>query len=824
MTSGPSKPSDDSSSQNSPDANANSFRLANLTENARVVVEKRYLQKGKSGEHVEDAQGMFRRVADALAQPDRNYGADDEQVTKTAQRFFEIMATLEYLPNSPTLMNAGTGAGTLSACFVLPLADSMEGIMGAAHDAAMVQKFGGGTGFALSELRRKGAQIKTTHGKACGPVAVLKHLSSVSTLVTQGGKRDGANMAVMDVHHPDILEFIDCKQVEGDIHNFNISVGVSDEFMQAVANGTTYPLKAPVDPSDPDSEVEVVGHLDAGEVFGKIVQGAWRNGEPGMIFLDEVNRNSPVLHVGRITATNPCGEQPLLPNESCNLGSIDLSKFVTGNYANGVLADGESSKNGAAPQIDWTRIGRTVRTAVHMLDNVIDANQYAVDPIRDMTFHTRKIGLGVMGFADMLIQLGIPYDSEKGIEIGRKMMRFIMEQADEASAELAKARGPYPAWHDGEPKKRGETPMRNACRLTVAPTGTISMIAGCSSGIEPIFSLAFRKHNILEGQTLYYVDRNFERVARERGFYSEELMEYLSDGGSLLARKDVPDDVKQLFHVSADISPEYHVLMQAAFQATTDAGISKTINFPNSATIEDVENAYMLAWREKCKGITVYRAGSREKEVLTTGHDDSKSTDKAAADTGQTAIPQYVIERERPAKLSGTTRRVRTGRGNVFVTVNMSDDGRPFEVFATHGKAGGNDAAMAEAVSRMVSLSLRSAVDPKDVVTQLRGITDMPAWDQGQLIRSVPDAIALVIDEVIAESKLQPDDAGQLTMLERPTAKELGMPSAQPIDVMSSPVRDMAAILNAGMCPDCQSTLAHEEGCVKCYVCGFSKC
>ena len=555
MTTGHNKPSDDSDAQNSSDPNANSFRPVNLTENAQVVVEKRYLRKGKSGEHIEDAQGMFRRVADALAEPDLRYGANDQQVKETAQRFFEIMATLEYLPNSPTLMNAGTGAGTLSACFVLPLADSMEGIMGAAHDAAMVQKFGGGTGFALSELRRKGAQIKTTHGKACGPVAVLKHLSSVSTLVTQGGKRDGANMAVMDIHHPDILEFIDCKQVEGDIHNFNISVGVSDEFMEAVAAGTAYPLRAPVDPSDPDSEVEVVGHLDAKEVFEKIVQGAWGNGEPGMIFLDEVNRNSPVLHVGRITATNPCGEQPLLPNESCNLGSIDLSKFVIGEHATGVLTNGVSPNNGASPQIDWARVGRTVRTAVHMLDNVIDANQYAVDPIRDMTFHTRKIGLGVMGFADMLIQLGIPYDSGIGIEIGREMMRFIMVQADAASAELAKTRGPYPAWQDGEPKKRGETPMRNACRLTVAPTGTISMIAGCSSGIEPIFSLAFRKHNILEGQTLYYVDRNFERVARERGFYSEELMEYLSDGGSLLARKDVPDDVKQLFHVSADISP-----------------------------------------------------------------------------------------------------------------------------------------------------------------------------------------------------------------------------------------------------------------------------
>ena len=808
---------------------SDSFRPAELTENARVVVEKRYLRKSQDGEYAEDALGMFRRVADALAEPDRRYGANDEQVEETAQRFYEIMATLEYLPNSPTLMNAGTGAGTLSACFVLPLSDSMEGIMGAAHDAAMVQKFGGGTGFALSELRRKGAHIKTTHGKACGPVAVLKHLSSVSTLVTQGGKRDGANMAVMDIHHPDVMEFIDCKQVEGDIHNFNISVGVSDEFMEAVAAGTTYPVRAPVDPSDPDSEMEEVGRLDAREVFEKIVQGAWRNGEPGMIFLDEVNRNSPVLHVGRITATNPCGEQPLLPNESCNLGSIDLSKFVTGEHASGVLTNGNSPNNGAAPQIDWGRIGHTVRTSVHMLDNVIDANQYAVDPIRDMTFHTRKIGLGVMGFADMLVQLGIPYDSKRGIEIGREMMRFIMVQADAASAELAKTRGPYPAWEDGEPKRRGETPMRNACRLTVAPTGTISMIAGCSSGIEPLFSLAFRKHNILEGQTLYYVDRNFERVARERGFYSEELMEYLSDGGSLLAREDVPEDVKRLFHVSADISPEYHVLMQAAFQANTDAGISKTINFPNSATIEDVENAYMLAWREGCKGITVYRAGSREKEVLTTGHDDSKSTEETAAATnGQVAIPQYVIERERPAKLSGTTRRVRTGRGNVYVTVNMSEDGRPFEVFAAHGKAGGNDAAMAEAVSRMVSLSLRSAVDPKDVVTQLRGITDMPAWDQGQLIRSVPDAIALVLDEVIAESESRraplADDAGQLTMLERPTARELGMPSAQPVDIISSPAKDMAAILNAGMCPDCQSTLAHEEGCVKCHACGFSQC
>ncbi len=835
------------------------FRPAQLTENAQVVVEKRYLRKDESGLHVENAQDMFRRVANALAEPDRRYGANEEQVRETADAFFRCMASLEYLPNSPTLMNAGTGAGTLSACFVLPLTDSMEGIMGAAHDAAMVQKYGGGTGFALSELRQKGAHIKTTHGKACGPVAVLRHLSSVSTLVTQGGKRDGANMAVMDVHHPDVMEFIHCKQVEGDIHNFNISVGVSDEFMQAVEQRATYPLRAPEIPGDPESKMVEVGRLDAVEVFEKIVRGAWRNGEPGMIFLDEVNRNSPVLHVGRITATNPCGEQPLLANESCNLGSIDLSKFVAGDYAVGVLANGatpgEASvhRNGNPPRIEWDRLERTVRTAVHMLDNVIDANQYAVAAIRDMTFHTRKIGLGIMGFADMLIQLGIPYDSQEAIEIGRKLMRFIKEEADAASSTLANGRGPYPAWYGSAPQRNGDTPMRNACRLTVAPTGTISMIAGCSSGIEPIFSLAFRKHNILEGQTLYYVDRNLERVARERGFYSEELMEYLSDGGSLLTRDDVPDDVKDLFHVSADISPENHVLMQAAFQASTDSGISKTINFPNSATVEDVERAYLLAWRERCKGITVYRAGSREKEVLTSGHSDEPQ----APDSGEMGdgvqrggIPQYVTERERPTRLYGMTQRVRTGRGNLFVTINMSDDGRPFEVFATHGKAGGNDAAMAEAVSRLASLSIRSGVDPRDVITQLRGITDVPAWDQGDLIRSVPDAIALVIEKVLEEARsrevlepgktshpaLSSGEAGQLAMLKPPSAKELGMPSARQVSetsalytaeaapVMTAPEAAMMEALRASICPDCHSPLAHEEGCVKCHSCGFSKC
>ncbi|MBT3996076.1 MAG: adenosylcobalamin-dependent ribonucleoside-diphosphate reductase [Chloroflexi bacterium] len=796
------------------------FTPAVISDNARVVLDKRYLQKNDAGDIIEDPEGMFRRVAKSLAAPEFKYEKTPDEVAVIEESFFQMMASLEYLPNSPTMMNAGTGAGTLSACFVLPLTDSMEGIMGAAHDAAMVQKFGGGTGFSLSALRPTGAGIATTHGRACGPIQVLRHLSSVSTLVTQGGKRDGANMAVMDVHHPDILEFIDCKQVEGEIHNFNISVGASDEFMQAVKDDTTYALRALKDPSDLDSGMVEVDRLNAREVFSKIVYGAWRNGEPGMIFLDEVNRNSPVLHLGRITATNPCGEQPLLPNESCNLGSIDVAKFL------------ESDEAGMT-DLNWDRLGETVRTATRMLDNVIDANKYAVEAIETMTQSTRKLGLGLMGFADMLVQLGIPYDTEEAVELGRKLMAFIRDNADQESMAMAEERGAFPAWHDSEAAKRGDKPYRNACRLTVAPTGTISMIANASSGIEPIFALAFRKQNILEGKTLFYVDKNFERISKERGFYSEDLLEFLSDGGSLQERDDVPDDIKRLFHVASDISPRDHVLMQAAFQEATDAGISKTVNFPNEATVEDVEDAYLLAWETACKGITVYRAGSREKEVLTAGTTDRQQSEPAASVFESQGIPQYITPAERPAMLNGITRRVRTGRGNLFVTVNMSSDNRPFEVFATHGKAGGNDAAMAEAVSRMASLSLRSGIDPVDVSEQLRGITDVPAWDEGEMIRSVPDAIASVLDRINNEATALPTqeqlgeaESSQAGMFSRPTPVEIGLPTAQAVPMMGQEQKVAVPVgAQAGeLCPECSSTVAHVEGCLKCFSCGYSKC
>ncbi|MBI4305720.1 MAG: adenosylcobalamin-dependent ribonucleoside-diphosphate reductase, partial [Chloroflexi bacterium] len=408
------------------------FQPAQISDNAMVVLKKRYLRKDEKGEVTEDPQGMFRRVANALASVEKQYGTPQNEIDEVAERFYRAMVSLEYVPNSPTLMNAGTGAGTLSACFVLPLYDSMQSIMDCAADAAMVQKFGGGTGFALSHIRPKGTAIRTTHGKACGPIAVLRHLSSVSTLVTQGGKRDGANMAVMDVHHPDILEFIDCKKVEGQIHNFNISVGASDEFMRAVEVGTDYPLRFRKHPADPRSEMVEAGRLDARTIFRKIIEGAWRNGEPGMVFLDEVNRESPVLHVGPIEATNPCGEQPLLPNESCNLGSINVAKF---------LKDTPRGK-----ELDWPRLGETVHVTVRSLDNVIDANGYAVPEIEEMTKFTRKIGLGVMGFADMLIEMGVPYDSPEGVEMGRQLMRFIREESDKASEKLAAARGPFPAF------------------------------------------------------------------------------------------------------------------------------------------------------------------------------------------------------------------------------------------------------------------------------------------------------------------------------------------------------------------------------------------
>ena len=603
-----------------------------LSEQAETILKHRYFLKNTNGDSVENSSTLFRRVARAIAGVELEFLTLPVEIELLENDFYEMMSSLEFIPNSPTLMNAGTEQGTLSACFVLPLEDSMEGIMKASTDAAMVQKFGGGTGFSLSKIRAKGTKIKSTHGIACGPIEVLKTLSRVSSMITQGGKRDGANMAVMSIYHPDILEFISCKTVEGDIHNFNISVGVDSDWMKAVKSNANYNLINPHDNT-------IAGQLNARNVFNTIVKGAWKNGEPGMIFLDQVNTDNHVSEqYGDMIATNPCGEQPLLGNESCNLGSINLAKF----YRN---KDIQFAEEPWKAQIDWERLEKVTRLSTRFLDNVIDANYYATPEIEEMTKATRKIGLGVMGFADLLIQLRIAYNTEDARTIGEEVISRIKEWSDDESLELAIQRGTFPAWEKSTFNKELEQ-YRNHCRLTVAPTGTISMLADTSSGIEPTFALAWKKQNILEGKSFNYVNSYFENDAKEYGFYSEGLMDYLASGGSLQnSPYELPDWVKRLYVTAPEISPEDHVLMQAAFQKHVDSGISKTINFANEATIQDVEDAYLLAWETKCKGITVYRAGSRDKEVLVKGTEEGHQmqlADKAMAGIDETEDIVYL--------------------------------------------------------------------------------------------------------------------------------------------------------------------------------------
>ena len=835
------------------------FVPAEVAPNALQVLRKRYLLKNSSDEVIEDVQQMWRRVANAVAEGDRLHGANPRRVERTAEEFYRLMAGLDFLPNSPTIMNAGTAQGTLSACFVLPLEDTMEGITNASRAQALVQKFGGGTGFSLSELRPKDSAIATTHGKACGPIATLRYLSETSKLVTQGGKRDGANMAVMDVHHPDIEEFIECKKEEGDIHNFNISVGASDEFMEAVEAGTDYPLRFRQHPADPDSPLVEQERLDARTVFDKIVKGAWNNGDPGIIFLDEVNRRSPVSHVGRITATNPCGEQPLLPNESCNLGSINLANFVAGEPAVGLIERDEvqraalkpefgrlhSNTNDSLPNIDWDRLANTVHTAVHFLDNTIDVNEYALPEIREMNLKTRKIGLGVMGFADMLAKLGVPYNTELARTLGRDLMRFIKEESDEASRYLATSRGPYEAWAEGA--SEADVPIRNACRLTVAPTGSIAMIASCNGGMEPFFDVAYDKTNILGGEaSLSYLVADFVRIAKARGFLTDELLKAIAGGESLQTIDGVPQDVKDLFHVASDISPEDHVMMQAAFQESVDAAISKTINFPFDATKDDVRDAYLMAWKSGCKGITIYRDGSRFLQVYEKGNSAEKSNVPVAETNGHVGAElvkqrtlvdassiifdsdSYLKPAERPVALMGQTVQIETGRGRLYVTLNYTTNYRLFEVFIAHGKAGGNDAAMAEALSRLITMNLRCGVDPFEVAKTLRHITDKPVFSETRRIMSVPDAVAQLIEEN-AEWRMRDDQAdtmGESESIQPSLTSPRSDADVQQgaYDVSGRKVGSMPIPMDE-QCPECDNVeLTYAEGCYKCYVCGYAAC
>jgi ribonucleoside-diphosphate reductase alpha chain len=561
-----------------------------LTLNALRVLKERYLIKDDQGNPRETPEDMFLRVAKNIASADRLYGKKSAEIKETEKRFYDMMVDLDFLPNSPTLMNAGTDIQQLAACFVLPIEDSMEGIFESLKNAAIIHKSGGGTGFSFSRLRGRNSPVKSTQGVASGPISFLHVYNAATEVIKQGGKRRGANMGVLRIDHPDILDFINCKEKNDAITNFNISVAVTDKFMKAVENNEEYDLV------DPRSK-EVVQRLKARSVFDQIVSAAWRNGDPGIIFIDRMNKDNPTPEIGEIESTNPCGEQPLLPYEACNLGSINLGNFVVGK------------------KIDWDRLAKTVHGCVHFLDNVIDMGNYPLPRITEMVKGNRKIGLGVMGWADLLCQLEIPYNSEDGVKKAEKVISFIRKEADLASQELAKERGTFPNFKKSVYNRPGGLKYRNATRLTIAPTGTIGMIADCSGGVEPLFALSYTKR-VMDGKEFFYIDKNFRKKLEEKGLFSEDLMEKVVNQGSIQHIEGIPDDIKQIFVVAHDITPYWHVRMQAAVQKSVDNAVSKTVNFPKEATLEDVDRVYMLAWKTGCKGITIYRDQSKGEQVL----------------------------------------------------------------------------------------------------------------------------------------------------------------------------------------------------------------
>lgn len=756
-----------------------------LTENAMTVLRKRYLQKDAAGQPTETPEDMFRRVARHIASSDRNY-APNADVEKTQEEFYRAMVGLEFLPNSPTLMNAGRDLGQLSACFVLPVEDSMESIFDAVKYTALIHKSGGGTGFSFSRIRPKKDRVGSTGGIASGPISFMRAFDTATDVIKQGGMRRGANMAILRVDHPDILEFICAKDNSNALTNFNLSVAIDSVFMKAVEAGTEYNTINPRDGKP-------AGKLNAREVFDKIVDMAWRTGDPGIVFIDRINLDNPTPALGKIEATNPCGEQPLLPFESCNLGSVNLSQMLV-------------RKNNSW-EIDYEKLGRTVHLAVHFLDNVIDVNRFPLPEIERRTKLSRKIGLGVMGFADMLIQLRIAYNSDAAVKTAEDVMGFVNKEAMNASVELGKQRGVFPAFAGSIYDVPGGLHVRNAARTTIAPTGTLSIIAGCSSGIEPLFALSYTR-NILDGEQMIEVNPYFEDVSRGGGFYSPELMRDLAKGGHLSDRNGtIPAWVKQVFTTAHDIAPEWHVKIQSAFQRHTDNAVSKTVNLPHDSVREDVARIYVLAHKEALKGITIYRDRSKENQVLSVS-EAKPSTATQAAPTADRISP-----RKRPKVTRGITERVTTGCGHLYVTVNSDEDGI-CEVFTSLGKAGGCSSAQLEAIGRLISLTLRSGIEVASVVKHLKGIRcPSISWEDGKSLLSCADAIGSVL-----ERYQQPADGE--------TAAET-KPVHAPVRNHSVAKSSQAAASKqgfVGQCPDCASSLVFQEGCYHCPGCGYTRC
>ena len=729
-----------------------------LSENAKNVLKRRYLKKDNKGRVIETSERMFKRVARHIAKAEKKYGSDAD-VKKMENIFYNMMTELKFLPNSPTLMNAGRRLGQLAACFVLPVEDSMDGIFDSLKNAAIIHKSGGGTGFSFSRLRPKDSRVGTTGGIASGPVSFMKIFNTATEQVKQGGTRRGANMAILRVDHPDIMEFIYSKKNNNELNNFNISVGVTDVFMKAVAKQNSYDL---IDPR----ENKKAGELNAAEVYQALVKQAWKNGDPGVIFLDRLNRDNPTPELGDIESTNPCGEQPLLPMEACNLGSVNLAKFVT--YTDGKLA------------IDYKGLKDVVFWSVRFLDNTIDMSKYPLPEINKMVKGNRKIGLGVMGFADLLYQLKIPYNSEKAFEIAEEVMGFIQKESHEASKCLAEKRGVFENLDSSIFQNQKGCAYRNASTTTIAPTGTLSIIANCSSGVEPLFALSFVR-NVMDNDKLLEVNPYFEKVAKESGFYSSDLMDTIALEGGIQHIDEIPEDVRKVFVTAHDISPEWHIRMQAAFQKHTDNAVSKTVNLPGDATVEDVLKIYNLAYELDCKGVTIYRDGSKENQVL------------SIAATGKLADTSNAMVKERPETLEGFTSKMNTGMGQLYVTVTELN-GHPFEVFATIGKSGRSTTAKTEAIGRLVSLAFRSGVRVNKVVEQLKGIGgEHPVFQEGGLVLSIPDAIGRIL-----EKRYMKDG--------------------------SYKKRRYGNSLLGEICPECGNTISFEEGCMMCHFCGFTKC
>ena len=815
-----------------------------VTPNAMKVLERRYLAKADDGKTlIETPKDLFWRVAYNLAEAERNYGAPDDEVVAVARTFYRLMGRLEFLPNSPTLMNAGRELQQLSACFVLPVPDSIDGIFEAVKQQAIIHKTGGGTGFSFSRIRPKNDIVRTTSGVASGPISFMKIFNTATEQIKQGGTRRGANMAILRIDHPDIVEFIDMKTDLKEMTNFNVSVALTDRFMKAWERGEKYDLLSPKTGAP-------VGQLDARVVMDKIAHNAWISGEPGLFFIDRANAANPVPHVAEIEATNPCGEQDLMPYDSCNLGSVVLDKHMR------EVRPGKF-------EVDWDHLRQTVHASVRILDNVIDMNAYPLPEIQKMSRGTRRIGLGIMGFARMLFKLEVPYDSEQGVDMAEQVMRFIATEAQKASEELATTRGPYGFWEGSVHQKKGVKPRRNAYITTIAPTGTISMIADTSGGCEPEYSLIWYK-NVMDGTHLPYVLEYFEEVARREGFWYESLMdEVLKANGSCRNLAKVPKKWQQIFATAMDITPEWHVRMQGAFQKHIDAQVSKTINLPKTATEDDVKKSYTLAYKLGCRGITVYRDGSRDDQVLNLGVSTkdtkgTKDTTPVAASAGQAAgrgpapppqpVPSVTVApemretigtapsgravlkpRARPDVIVGTTQKIETGYGSLYVTINEDEHGI-FEIFATLGKSGGYTSSFTEAVARLASLALRSGVPPEEVAKQLEGIRSPKiGFDHRDKILSVPDGIAKALRRQTSGQLAQSVQARLDSIgIARPPVRAAPLEATKNVDTSDVDAEEtMQQLVDRGDnpdCPDCGGMLALQEGCVKCQTCGYSEC